>query len=60
MSAVTITAQRFSQHFGMPVHEYEVLLDGVKYRCDDLQLDQLYDGIDPKDLDLILVEDGDD
>jgi hypothetical protein len=38
---------------------YEVLVDGVKYRCDERQLDLLYDGVDPADLDLIEITDSD-
>ena len=39
---------------------YEILLDGVKYRCDAATLARLYDGVPPDELDLILVEDDDD
>lgn len=38
---------------------YEVLVDGVKYRCDEHQLDLLYRGWDPADLDLVEITDSD-
>lgn len=38
---------------------YEVLVDGVKYRCNERELDRLYDGIDPLDLDLVEITDSD-
>lgn len=38
---------------------YEVLLDGEKYVCDEHQLDLLYDGVDPADLDLMQVDEED-
>ena len=45
---------------GLPRSAYEVLVDGVKYRCDEHELDQLYAGIDPADLDLVEITDSDD
>ena len=40
----------------MPQVEYEILLDGVRYRCDADTLDRLYDGEHPDYLDLIAVD----
>jgi hypothetical protein len=51
-----ICGSRYWSAFGMPMVEYEILLDGVEYRCDADTLDRLYDGQHPDDLDLILVE----
>lgn len=44
---------------GLPMALFEVLVDGVKYRCDERELDQLYAGIDPADLDLVEITDSD-
>lgn len=38
---------------------YEVLVDGVKYLADERELDLLYKGIDPADLDLVEITDSD-
>lgn len=38
---------------------YEVLYDGVKYRCTEHELDALYRGVDPADLDLVEITDSD-
>lgn len=44
---------------GRPCVMYEVLVDGVRYRCNEHQLDRLYDGVDPADLDLENIDDSD-
>lgn len=36
----------------LPHCSYEVLVDGVRYLCNERELDCLYDGIDPVDLEL--------
>lgn len=38
---------------------YEVLVDGVKYRCGEHELDLLYKGWTPEDLDLVEITDSD-
>lgn len=40
-----------------PCCSYEVLVDGVEYRCNEHQLDLLYKGWDPVDLDLVRLDD---
>ena len=44
---------------GQQVVMYEVLYDGVKYRCDSNELDQLYKGTDPAVLELVEITDSD-
>lgn len=44
---------------GRPMASYEVLVDGEKYLCNERQLDRLYDGVDPADLDLECISDSD-
>lgn len=44
---------------GQQMCAYEVLFDGVKYRCNEHELDLLYKGIDPADLDLVEITDSD-
>lgn len=44
----------------MPFVEFEILYDGVRYRCDEDTLDRLYDGTPIDECDLILVDQGDD
>jgi len=44
---------------GLPMCSYEVLVDGVKYRCDERELEQLYDGVCPESLDLVEITDSD-
>lgn len=46
--------------FGTKFARMEILLDGVKYRCDERELDLLYQGQCPEDLDLERIEDEDD
>jgi len=61
MTSVHLCGTHHMTRLGMPVVEYEVLYDGVKYRCDSLQLDLLYKGLDPeRDLDLTRIDDDDD
>jgi len=44
---------------GQQVVMYEVLYDGVKYRCDSAELDRLYKGVDPAAMDLVEITDSD-
>ena len=44
---------------GCPMVSYRVFVDGEVYVCDDHQLDQLYQGWPPADLELEPVEDDD-
>lgn len=60
MTPVHVCSARFYRTFGMPQVEYEVLLDGEKFRCDEATLDRLYEGVDPDSLDLIVVDEVDD
>lgn len=43
-----------------PVVEYDVLIEGVAYRCDDVQFDLLCKGVPLDELELIRLEDDDD
>lgn len=44
---------------GQPRCSYEVLYDGTKYRCNEVELDLLYKGVDPLNLDLVEIIDDD-
>lgn len=57
MPPVHICNRTFRRVEGHPEVSYEVLVDGEKYRCDEVQLDLLYDGISPVDLELVRLED---
>jgi hypothetical protein len=59
MSEVFICNRRFRQVEGMPMVDMEVLVDGVKYRCDALALAMLEDGVCLDDIDMERVDDGD-
>jgi hypothetical protein len=58
MSVHRCKASFWTSH-GQPMVAYEVLVDGVKYRCNERELDRLYAGIDPADLDLVEITDSD-
>lgn len=48
------------RHFrveGMPQVEVEVLVDGVRYRCDQRALDLLEEGVCLDDIDMVRVDD---
>ncbi|MER9336030.1 hypothetical protein NKJ06_18905 [Mesorhizobium sp. M0293] len=44
---------------GHPEVSYEVLVDGEKYVCDAVQLERLYEGVLPANLDLVRVPEED-
>jgi hypothetical protein len=48
------------QPTGVPSCCYDILVEGVEYRCDDIQLAQLYRGIPLDELDLIRLDEVDD
>lgn len=48
-----VIGRSFVHVHGFPVVTYDVLYDGVEYRCDSHQLNQLYQGTDPELLDLV-------
>lgn len=56
MPPVHICSRAFRRVEGHPEVSYEVLVDGRKFVCDEVQLDRLYDGVDPADLDLEELE----
>jgi hypothetical protein len=58
--SIFICSTRHWSVFGMPFVEFEILYDGVRYRCDEDTLDRLYDGTPIDECDLILVDQGDD
>ena len=59
MSIHTCKASYFKAPSGRPMALFEVLVDGVKYRCDERQLDRLYAGVDPVDMELEEITDSD-
>lgn len=52
-------ASYFTSPSGLPMALYEVLVDGMKFRVDEHELDLLYQGVDPADLDLVEITDED-
>lgn len=46
-----------SQRFGLPEVVYDILYEGVEYRCDAIQLAHLYDGVPIEELDLQRLDD---
>ena len=60
MAPVHITGRHFQHVHGMPEVVYDILYDGVKYRCDEQTLKLLYDGADIDDFDLLDPDEDDD
>lgn len=54
---ITVCHKRHYQAEGMPLVEVEVLVEGVRYRCDDRALAMLYDGVCLEDIDMVRVDD---
>lgn len=52
MHAPRILGTHHRLNCGLPECVYDVLYEGVEYRCDDHQLRLLYDGVPLDDLDL--------
>ena len=48
-----VIGRHFNHLHGFPVVTFDVLYDGVEYRCDSHQLNRLYQGTDPVHLDLV-------
>jgi hypothetical protein len=59
MPPVHICKRAFYHEAGHPEVSYEVLVDGEKYVCDEVQLELLYDGVAPVDLDLVRLPEED-
>jgi hypothetical protein len=57
---IYVCSQRHWQAEGMPQVEYEVLIDGLKFRCDQHALDLLEQGVCLDEIDLRAVEGRDD
>jgi hypothetical protein len=44
---------------GLAMCSYDILYDGMKFRVSDVELDLLYKGTPPEDLDLVEITDSD-
>jgi hypothetical protein len=56
---IALSKSTYARSFGDPVVTYEVLYDGRLYRCSSVDLDLLYKGRSPEDLELREIEDDD-